>query len=239
MTSAAASMQSQSWHRRYLTALRAASGERALHSFGLDKSSVRTRSAAWVTLFGTAAIIDAVCVGTLQVIPWTVLILSIIAVIAAWAPPGLCKRCARARRNATAMDLTVDEQEAIPHDQAMHIEERKQELIEGGTTLEKASLMANNGLKPAIAANLYNIFRRKIEDMEELRHDPVYKQVRTTRKRAMDDEDFDSDEALYHAIEKRKFLIQKAAGLLEDLDDDEEEEEEEGEEGEEEDTVLV
>ena len=69
--------------------------------------------------------------------------------------------------------------------------------------------------------------------MEELLHDPVYKQIRDTRKRAMDDEDFDSDEALYHAIEKRKLLIQKAADLLVDLDV-EDEEEEEGEEEDEE-----
>ena len=118
---------------------------------------------------------------------------------------------------------------SIPHDQTVRFEERVQELVEDDIPEHKASRIAMREIQPAVTSNLYKIFRRKVEEMEELRRDPVYIKIRETRKRVMVDDDFEEDEALYHAIEKRKFLIQKAAGFLDDTSD-EEEEEQEGEE---------
>ena len=117
----------------------------------------------------------------------------------------------------------------VPHDQAVRFEERKQELIADGATEEKASRMATSEISDAITTNLYKLFRRKVEEMEELTRDPVYKQIKETRKRSIDEEDFEPDEALYHAIDKRKFLIQKAAGLLDVSDEGEEDVDEEEE----------
>ena len=53
----------------------------------------------------------------------------------------------------------------------------------------------------------------RLQWMSQMKKDPVHKKIMETRKRFVEDESFDPDEAMEAAIEKRKFLLQR---MLED-----------------------
>ena len=45
--------------------------------------------------------------------------------------------------------------------------------------------------------------------MAEIKKDPIHKKIMETRKRFIQDDSFDTDEALTAAIKKRKFLLER------------------------------
>ena len=59
--------------------------------------------------------------------------------------------------------------------------------------------------------------------MKQLKNDPVYKKIMQTRDAFMDSDDFDPEEAMEAAVDKRKFLIKKLLkdyNFTEDSDDE-------------------
>ena len=45
--------------------------------------------------------------------------------------------------------------------------------------------------------------------MKQLKNDPVHKKIMQTRDAFMDSDDFDPEEAMEAAVDKRKFLIKR------------------------------
>ena len=45
--------------------------------------------------------------------------------------------------------------------------------------------------------------------MKQLKNDPVHKKIMQTRQAFMDNEDFNPEEAMAAAVDKRKFLIKR------------------------------
>ena len=67
--------------------------------------------------------------------------------------------------------------------------------------------------------------------MKSIQKDKLHRKIMDTRKRLLDEEDFEPDEATKYAVKKRRFLIQKATNTLSDVGEgSDESEEEEGEE---------
>ena len=59
--------------------------------------------------------------------------------------------------------------------------------------------------------------------MKQLKNDPVHKKIMQTRDAFMDSDDFDPEEAMEAAVDKRKFLINrllKDYSFSEDSDDE-------------------
>ena len=59
--------------------------------------------------------------------------------------------------------------------------------------------------------------------MKQLKNDPVHKKIIQTRDAFMDSDDFDPEEAMEAAVDKRKFLIKrllKDYSFTEDSDDE-------------------
>ena len=61
--------------------------------------------------------------------------------------------------------------------------------------------------------------------MKQLKNDPVHKKIMQTRDAFMDSDDFDPEEAMEAAVDKRKFLIKRLLRdyrFTEDSDDEDE-----------------
>ena len=59
--------------------------------------------------------------------------------------------------------------------------------------------------------------------MSQMKKDPVHRKIMETRKRFVEDDSFDPDEAMEAATEKRKFLLQRMLDdrrYFDDCDDD-------------------
>ena len=72
--------------------------------------------------------------------------------------------------------------------------------------------------------DLLETFKWYILFAREFEKDATVKKVYDTIDRAEDEEDMDWDEAVQHAIEKRKFLIQRQMGVVNNNEQDSEEE---------------
>lgn len=89
-----------------------------------------------------------------------------------------------------------------------------QALVEEGIAEEDAKDTAAQQIKPILQSNIRSHLTTRVVEMKELRRDPIYKVLEETRKRARDEEEFDAEEAWHHTLEKRKFLLDKATGIL-------------------------
>jgi hypothetical protein len=88
-------------------------------------------------------------------------------------------------------------------------EEIKQNLIGKGFDEETACGEAYALVLPKLQKDLESIYLERLLWMRQLRRNIVHKKVMNTRDAFINSDDFDHDEALEAAVDKRKFLLKR------------------------------
>ena len=88
-------------------------------------------------------------------------------------------------------------------------EEIKQNFIERGLDEESASSQAYSLILPKLQKDLESIYLERLLWMRQLRKNRVHRKVMNTRDAFINSDDFDHDEALEAAVDKRKFLLKR------------------------------
>ena len=102
-------------------------------------------------------------------------------------------------------------------------EEMKMNLIHSGLDKQSAEEKAYSSILPKLQKELENIYMERLMWMKQLKNDPVHKKIMQTRDAFMDSDDFDPEEAMEAAVDKRKFLIKRLLrdySFTEDSDDE-------------------
>ena len=99
------------------------------------------------------------------------------------------------------------------------LEEMKESLINTGLDEQSAKDKAFSNMLPKLQKELENIYMERLVWMRQLKKDPVHKKIMHTKDALVENDDFDPEEALEAAVDKRKFLIRR---LLKGYDFDEE-----------------
>ena len=102
-------------------------------------------------------------------------------------------------------------------------EEMKRNLIHSGLDMQSAGEKAYSSILPKLQKELENIYMELLLWMKQLKNDPVHKKIMQTKDAFMDSDDFDPEEAMEAAVDKRKFLIKKLLkdyNFTEDSDDE-------------------
>ena len=79
-----------------------------------------------------------------------------------------------------------------------------------------------SSILPKLQKELENVYMERLMWMKQLKNDAVYKKIMQTRDAFMDSDDFDPEEAMEAAVDKRKFLIKRLLrdyNFTEDSDD--------------------
>ena len=95
------------------------------------------------------------------------------------------------------------------------IEEIKGKLDDGELTDEEVHKQAMCVVKPDILKHIYTHYVNFLKLWHFAKEDKSHKKVMKTKRKLMNEEDFDPAEAIEHAVKKRKYLIAKATHLLE------------------------
>ena len=85
----------------------------------------------------------------------------------------------------------------------------KMNLIHSGLDKQSAGEKAYSRNLPKLQKELENIYMLRLLWMKQLKNDPVHKKIMQTRQAFMDNEDFNPEEAMEAAVDKRKFLIKR------------------------------
>jgi uncharacterized UPF0160 family protein len=99
------------------------------------------------------------------------------------------------------------------------LEEMKEILINTGLDEQSAKDKAFSNMLPKLQKKLENIYRERLVWMRQLKKDPVHKNIMHTKDALVENDDFDPEEGLDAAVDRRKFLIRR---LLKRYDFDEE-----------------
>ena len=91
----------------------------------------------------------------------------------------------------------------------MAFEEMKESLINNGLDEESAKDKAYSNLLPKLQKELENIYMERLEWMRQLKKDPVHKKIMHTKDELVENDDFDPEEVMEAAVDKRKFLIRR------------------------------
>ncbi len=86
-------------------------------------------------------------------------------------------------------------------------EEMKMNLIHSGLGEQSAREKAYLNVLPMLQKELESIYLERLLWMKQLKNDPVHKKIMQTKDAFVDDNDFDPEEAMETAVNKRKFLI--------------------------------
>ena len=102
-------------------------------------------------------------------------------------------------------------------------------FLESGVSEKKAEIMAQKEIRSKLRKHVKDRYVKFLKRIALLRKDRAHKQIMSTKRKLLEEDEFDENEALHYAVKKRRFLIEKASGLLsddeisnEDDDDDEE-----------------
>ena len=74
---------------------------------------------------------------------------------------------------------------------------------------EEAKSKAYVHILPKLRKDLQNVYLERLLWIQQLKRDPVHKEVMETRDRFINEDGFDSKEAIEAAIDKRKFLLKR------------------------------
>ena len=89
------------------------------------------------------------------------------------------------------------------------LEEMKESLINTGLDEQSAKDKAFSNMLPKLQKELENIYMERLVWMRQLKKDPVHKKIMHTKDALVENDDFDPEEALEAAVDKRKFLIRR------------------------------
>ena len=88
-------------------------------------------------------------------------------------------------------------------------EEMKMNLIHSGLDEQSAGEKAYSDILPKLQKELESIYMDRLSWMKQLKNDPVHKKIMQTKDAFVDNDNFDPEEAMQAAVDKRKFLIKK------------------------------
>ncbi len=88
-------------------------------------------------------------------------------------------------------------------------EEMKTNLIHRGVDEQSAGENAYLNVLPMLQKELESIYIERLLWMKQLKNDPVHKKIMQTKDAFVDNDDFDPEEAMEAAVNKRKFLIKR------------------------------
>ena len=136
-------------------------------------------------------------------------------------------------QSSMAGDSESEEEEADPWmpmvEEAMQkhkatFQEMKMNLTQSGLDEETAGETPYSNILPELQKELESIYLQRLQWIQQLKKDPVQKKIMQTKNALMNDDDFDPEEAMEAAVNKRKFLIKrrlKDYSFTEDSDDEE------------------
>ena len=102
-------------------------------------------------------------------------------------------------------------------------QEMKMNLTHSGLDEQTAGETAYSNILPELQKELKSIYLQRLQWIQQLKKDPVHKKIMQTRDSVVNDDDFDPEEAIEAAVNKRKFLINrhlKDYNFTEDSDDE-------------------
>ena len=82
-------------------------------------------------------------------------------------------------------------------------------LIHSGLDEQSAEEIAYSNVLPMLQKDLESIYMERLLWMKQLENDPVDKKIMQTKDAFVENDDFDPEEAMEAAVDKRKFLIKK------------------------------
>ena len=86
-------------------------------------------------------------------------------------------------------------------------EKMKESLVNSGLDEQSATDKAYTNILPELQKELENIYMERLLWMKQLKKDPVHRKIMQTKDSLVENDDFDPEEAVEAAIDKRKFLI--------------------------------
>lgn len=92
-------------------------------------------------------------------------------------------------------------------------QENVEYLKNEGFSEVEAKRQSFSALVPQLTKKLAEVYLNHLQWMSQMKKDPVQKKIMETKERFVEEDSFDSDEAMEAAVEKRKFLLQN---MLED-----------------------
>ena len=85
----------------------------------------------------------------------------------------------------------------------------KMNLIHSGLDKQSAGEKAYSSILPKPQKELENIYMEHLLWMKQLKNDPVHKKIMQISDAFVGNDDFDPEEAMEAAVDKRKFLIKR------------------------------
>ena len=113
-------------------------------------------------------------------------------------------------------------EEAIQKHKAA-FEEMKINYIESGRDKQFADQKAYSDILSKLQKELASIYLQRLQWIQQLKKDPMHKKIMQTKNALVNDDDFDPEEAMEAAVNKRNFLIKrrlKDYSFTEDCDND-------------------
>ena len=96
-------------------------------------------------------------------------------------------------------------------------QEMKMNLVYSGLDAQMAGEKAYCNILPELQKELENIYWQRLRWIQQLKKGPLHKKIMQTNNALVNDDDFDPEEAMEAAVNKRKFLIKRR---LKDSDDE-------------------
>ena len=103
-------------------------------------------------------------------------------------------------------------------------EEIKDRLITNGQDEQTAKTEAYFEILPKLQKQLANVYAERLSWISEMKNDPVHRKIMKSKRDFIENDDFEPDEALEAAIDKRKFLIRRLLKDYQNIFDEEEDE---------------
>ncbi len=82
-------------------------------------------------------------------------------------------------------------------------------MIHRGVDEQSAGEKAYLNVLPMLQKELESIYMERLLWMKQIKNDPVHKKIMQTKDAFVDNDDFDPEEAMEAAVNKRKFLIKR------------------------------
>ena len=83
---------------------------------------------------------------------------------------------------------------------------------------DEGKAMIKIEMMPTVREGIMKAYTTTLMLWHYAKRDPVNKKVKETKRKLIEDEDYEPDEAIRHAVKKRRYLTQKATGVHEEDD---------------------
>ena len=122
--------------------------------------------------------------------------------------------CVHKLINEEEMDPWIPLIEETKQRRNIALQEMNESLINTGLDEQSTKYKAFSNMLPKLQKELENIYMERLVWMRQLKKDPVHKKIMHTKDALVENADFDPEEALEAAVDKRKFLIRRLIKAL-------------------------